>query len=185
MRREYPILFARTSTLVATPLITYFALSYVAQAVQEPAVKMFPLGLSIFGITAALSSMSFSMARAGDNEAIAKYAGEKFLHSAILLIQCLLVLYIRDTVVEIELFKNWSYLLTTIKGATTAIVGLLAAVAAVAWFHGYEELNQVLWEKWRRRREHINTAPKDQGAVLPPKAEPDVLNKASSDRVDL
>ena len=178
MRREYPILFARTSTLVATPLITYFALSYVAQAVQEPAVKMFPLGLSIFGITAALSSMSFSMARDGDNEAIAKYVGEKFLHSAILLIQCLLVLYIRDMVVEIELFRDWSYLVTTIKGATTAIVGLLAAVA---WFYGYEELNQVLWEKWRRRIEYINTGPKDQGTVLPPKAEPDVLNKTSSD----
>jgi len=139
---------------------------------------MFPLGLSIFGITAALSSMSFSMARAGDNEAIAKYAGEKFLHSAILLIQCLLVLYIRDTVVEIELFRDWSYLFITIKGATTAIVGLLAAVA---WFYGYEELNQVLWEKWRRRIEYINTGPKDQGTVLPPKAEPDVLNKTSSD----
>lgn len=180
MRREYPILFARASTLVATPLITYFALSYVTQAVQEPAVKMFPLGLSIFGITAALSSMSFSMARAGDNEAIAKYAGEKFLHSAILLIQCLLVLYIRDTVIEIELIRDWSYLVTTIEGATTAIVGLLAAMAAVAWFHGYEELNQVLWENWQRRIQIINTTPKEKGADLPAKSESDVLNKASS-----
>ena len=77
---------------------------------------------------------------------------------ASLLIQCLLVLYIRDTVVEIELFRDWSYLVTTIKRATTAIVGLLAAVA---WFYGYEELNQVLWEKWRRRIEYINTGPKD------------------------
>ncbi len=180
MKPEYPILYARASKFLAVPLITYFSTIYVIDAIQEPSVKVFPLGLSIFGITAALSSMSFSMARACDNADVAKYAGEKFLHSAILLIQCLLVLHIRDTFIETELVKNLSYAVITVRAIAAGIVILVVTAAFWTWFHGYTELNQILWENWRQRIENINTVAQDKGAVIPSEVKTDVLNKASS-----
>lgn len=130
-------------------------------------------------MTAALSGVSFSMARTCDDPYAAKYAGEKFLHSAILVIQGLLVLYIRDTAMEIEWVKNWPSLVSIIKVVTTFLLGTVTAAAAWAWYFGYSELNQFLWENWRRRIDNINSA-KAKGSVTSPKDEAEVPAKLSS-----
>lgn len=109
-------LFALASGWIATPLICICTIIYIQHAISQPATNAFPMGLSAFGVTAALSGISFSMARACENPATAKYAGEKFLHSSILLSQTLLVLYIRDTVVESDWIKTWPNLVLTVSG---------------------------------------------------------------------
>lgn len=172
--------------MVATPLIAFCTIIYAQDAVNQPASRMFPIGLAIFGMTAALSGVSFSMARAYDNVAsvdTAKYAGEKFLHSAILLVQGLLLLYIRDTAVENEWVKIGPHLVSAIKVVTNSLASLVTAGASWAWFHGYAELNKILWENWRRRIENINTVPKDTGPTVLPKADTDVTKGSSHESV--
>ena len=109
-------LFALASGWIGTQLICICTIIYIQHAVSQPATNAFPMGLSAFGVTAALSGISFSMARACENPATAKYAGEKFLHSSILLSQTLLALYIRDTVVESDWIKTWPNLVLTVSG---------------------------------------------------------------------
>ena len=90
MGSDFLKLFALASGWIATPLICICTIIYIQHAISQPATNAFPMGLSAFGVTAALSGISFSMARACENPATAKYAGEKFLHSSILLSQTLL-----------------------------------------------------------------------------------------------
>jgi hypothetical protein len=115
-RREFPKLYALASGWVATPLLYICTLVYLQNAIFQPAASTFPIGLSAFGVTAALSGICFSMARACENPGTAKYAGEKFLHSAILLIQGLFLIYLRDAVGESNLLKPWPYLIRSRQG---------------------------------------------------------------------
>ena len=174
-------LVALASVWIATPLICICTIFYIQHAISQPATNTFPMGLSAFGVTAALSGISFSMARACENPATAKYAGEKFLHSSILLIQTLLVLYIRDTVVESDWLKTWPNLVLTVKIFSDVILGLVSAAAAWAWVFGYSELNDALWKNWEQRIRDINAGLKDKGTgVVPLKADKDVPIKNSS-----
>ena len=100
------------------------------------------------------------MARVCEDPTTAKYAGEKFLHSAILLIQGLLVLYLRDTVVEQEWVKTWPNLILVVKLIATGLLGIVTAAASWAWFFGYSELNVFLWDNWKRRIDAINASSK-------------------------
>ena len=116
MGSDFLKLFALASGWIATLLICICTIIYIQHAISQPATNAFPMGLSAFGVTVALSGISCSMARACENPATAKYAGEKFLHSSILLGQTLLALYIRDTVVESDWIKTWPNLVLTVSG---------------------------------------------------------------------
>jgi len=167
---EFPKLYAVASVWIATPLLGICTIVYIQNALFQPAANTFPIGLSAFGVTAVLSGICFSMARTCENPATAKYAGEKFLHSAILLIQSLLVLYIRDTVGEIEWLKPWPNLVLTVRTFAVGLLSLVTAVAAWAWYHGFSELNEFLWKNWEQRIREINAAAaslKDKGSAVP------------------
>lgn len=168
MKPEFPKLFALASVWIATPLLGVCTLVYVQQAINQPATNSFPIGLSAFGVTAALSGISFSMARADENQITAKYAGEKFLHSSILLIQSLLVLYVRDAATETDWIKTWPSLAVSIKVLTSGTLVLVSTAASWAWYYGYSELNTALWKNWEHRIHAINAGPREDetGDVL-------------------
>lgn len=158
----------RASVWLATPLLFIFAVASVQHAIDQPASSSLNTGLSTFGMTAALAGISFSMARASADPTTAYYAGyagEKFLHSAILLIQSLAILYIRDTVVEIDWIKTWPWpnLVITVKLVAHGILFLVTAAALWTWHHGYSELNGILWKNWEQRIRKINEGLKDKG----------------------
>lgn len=164
IKPEFPKLFAVASEVIATPLLFIFALVSVQHAIDQPASSSLATGLSTFGVTAALSGVSFSMARTSTDSStayFAGYAGEKFLHSAILLIQCLVVLYIRDTIVEIDWVKGWPSLITTAKAVAHVLLFMLTAAGLWTWHHGYSKLNEILWRNWEQRIHNINSSPKD------------------------
>ena len=151
MKPEFPKLYAVASMWIATPLLGICTVIYVHQSIFQPAASTFPIGLSAFGVTAALSGISFSMARACENPATAKYAGEKFLHSAILLIQGLFLIYLRDAVGEIDLLKPWPYLVFALKAVAVGLLSLITAVASWTWYFGFEELNKFFMEELGRK----------------------------------
>ena len=165
-RREFPKLYALASVWVATPLLGICTMVYIQNAMFQPAASTFQTGLSAFGVTAVLSGISFSMARACENPATAKYAGEKFLHSSILLIQGLFVIYLRDAVSESDVLKPHPYLVFTLRAFAVGLLSLLTAVAAWTWYHGFSELNEFLWKNWEENIRAIN-AQKEKDASVP------------------
>jgi hypothetical protein len=166
VRPEFPKLFALASVWIATPLLGICTIVYIQNSLSQPVTKTFPIGLSVFGVTAALSGISFSMARISENPATPKYAGEKFLHSAILLIQGLFVIYLRDSVDEIDLLKPWPSLVVGIRLFAAGLLTLVTLVAAATWYYGFSELNKFLWRIWEENIHAIN-AQKDKDTVLP------------------
>lgn len=177
-RREFPKLYALASIWVATPLLYICTFVYIQNAIFQPAARAFPIGLSAFGVTAALSGISFSMARVSENPSTAKYAGEKFLHSAILLIQGLFLIYIRDSVGESELLKPWPNLVLVVKASTVGLLTLLTAAAAWTWFHGFEELNKFLWKNWEENIQAMNARQQDKAPIVVPlEADKDIPNQ--------
>jgi len=96
MKREFPALYAAVSIWIATPLLGFWTVFYAQRAVTQTANEVYPTGMAAFGVTAALSAICFSMVPVCDNPPTPQYAGEKFLHSSLLLVQTLLVLYVRD-----------------------------------------------------------------------------------------
>jgi hypothetical protein len=167
---EYPKIFAIVSMWIATPLLGLCTIVYVQNALTQPVTDTFPIGLSAFGVTAALSGISFSMVKAYENPATARYAGEKFLHSSILLIQSLIILYLRDTAIDSEWIKTWPHLLLPIKMFASGILSLVTIVAAATWYYGYSELNVFLWKRWEQNIEASNAGMKDKETVVPLKA---------------
>lgn len=86
------------------------------------------------------------------------YAGEKFLHSSILLVQTLLIVSVRDAILQLQFVRDHSFLAGQARGLSAVILSFVAIAAVWTWHHGFSELNAALWENWERRiREHNET----------------------------
>src|SRR5450631_973447 len=101
MKKEYPVFWARVITAIGTPIIFVTLIIYVQRAITQPSATVYPLVVTAFGMTAALSGICFRMASSLLEDSTPRYAGEKFLHSAILLIQSLFLIYAKDAVISL------------------------------------------------------------------------------------
>ena len=159
MRREFPSLYARISNWVATPLIIVTAIVYLGRALEKPASDFFPIGLAAFGLTAGLAGLCFTMTpsiRAGRMLATLRYSGEKFFHAALLFIQVLILVFVRDSLREMSWIGSSSLLSTVVVGLLQGFTGLVRAAAAWSWYWAFDQLNTELWLNWRHRIDEIN-----------------------------
>jgi hypothetical protein len=166
MKREFPAIYKMVSVSIATPLLGFATLVYLQHGIREPASSAFPVGITAVGLSLGLAAACFTMSPMGVNTD-GQYAGEKFLHSSLLLIQSLFLLYVRDALTELDLIKTNGFIVEAIKIVATAILALITAAAAWSWFFGFSQLNQVLWDNWKRRIEEVNkviAATRDRGA---------------------
>jgi len=129
-KREYPTLFALASKWITTPLLFICTLVYIQGSFTQPAAKVLPIGLSALGMTAGLSGICFSMVKAYGNHATPKYAGEKFLHSSVLLIQSLVLLYLRDTIIKSDWTKSWPSLVLPVNIFVGTVLPLVTFASA-------------------------------------------------------
>ena len=83
-----------------------------------------------------------------------QYAGEKFLHASLLLIQTLFLIYARDALTD--LIKTNAFIVNAIKIVAAGILTLIAGTGGVCWSWGFSTLNEVLWDNWKRRIEEMN-----------------------------
>ena len=100
---EYPILFSKASTAIAIPVILITTSFYITHAITLQAVEVFPMAITAFGITAALSGVCFTMAPVKNEDLSVRYAGEKFLHSSLLLIQSVIVVYAKESMLSLTI----------------------------------------------------------------------------------
>lgn len=159
MKREFPTLWAKASTLVATPLIIVVALLYIGKMVSKPASEIYGLSLSAVGIAAALSAICLSATLpvgTATTPPVLRYAGEKFLHSCLLLIQVLFVAFARDSILMWEWIARYDRLKLAVESLANLAGLFVAASAAWCWYWGFSDLNKELWANWRHRIEEIN-----------------------------
>lgn len=118
MRREFPVLWAKISITLATPLIIGVAILYMGKFVMRPASELYGFGLSALGITAGLAAIclqAVSPVLSDHTLSVLRYSGEKFLHSCLLMTQVLIIAFARDTIL------TW---MTGYEGLKLAVAGL-------------------------------------------------------------
>jgi len=81
------VLYAAASRFVAVPLIGAVACYYVVYAIGPPATEVYALGMTVFGVTAALAAICFSVSESVPGSGSFRYGAEQFLHSSVLLIE--------------------------------------------------------------------------------------------------
>ncbi|MGA9109957.1 MAG: hypothetical protein ACLQBD_02445 [Syntrophobacteraceae bacterium] len=156
MKKEFPVLSAKVSVWIAMPLVYSWACFYVQRAIELPASEVYAVGMAAFGVTAALSAVCFAMAVAPTAVPISTFAGEKFLHSSILIVQTLLIISVRDAVLKITFLSDHGVLLTQARGLFAVIVMFVAFTAVFTWHNGFSDLNAALWKNWEQRVNKLN-----------------------------
>jgi hypothetical protein len=167
MRREFPTLWAKASTALATPLIIVVALLYIGKFVGRPASELYGFGLSAVGITAGLAAIclqAVSPVGTATTLPILRYSGEKLLHSCLLMIQLLIIAFARDTVLTWEWMTRYEGLKRAIEALANIAGVFVAGTAAWCWYWAFAALNKELWANWRQRIEDINGARTSQPA---------------------
>jgi hypothetical protein len=112
--------------------------------------------MAAFGLTAALSGICFTVPQGPKGSPEIHYAAEKFLHSAVLLVQALMLLYVKQVLET----SSWAHEhLATSRGLALVfgcLEGLVCSSAAWCWFWGFHAINSRLWKNWDRRIQEIN-----------------------------
>ena len=142
------------SKVIAVPLLFCVTLSYVLRLGNQTTTD-YSLCMAAFGVTAALSAICLTVPSVGDGFQGARYAGEKFLHSSLLLIQTLMIAYVKQSLIA----SGWWNSHRTLSSVTVMILGIVLALvsvgAAMAWYFGFEAVNGELWSNWDRRLRRI------------------------------
>lgn len=158
MKKEFPVLWEKVSVWIAVPLVYFWAIVYAQRAIGYPASEVYAVGMAAFGVTAGLSAVCFAMAVAPAAVPASTYAGEKFLHSSILLVQTLLIVSVRDAILQLQFVRDHPFLAGQARGLSAVILSFVAIAAVWTWHHGFSELNAAVWKNWERRiREHNET----------------------------
>ena len=144
-------LFSRT---LGYFVIFVTALIYVQNLWQLPLKSIANESFSGLGIIVGLSALSFTMypclSQDKDKKALL-YAGEKFFHSSLLLVQAIMLKYASEAVKESTLLHSLTRL-TLIGSFSISLISVLCAVWATYLFlYGYNELNSLFWERYVQR----------------------------------
>ena len=98
IKPEYPWLYAIASKVIATPIIGFVTLFYILSSIYKPASEVYPIGITILGTTAAFAAICLAVPDSVEGSATFRWAGEKFLHSTMLLVQCLMLVFVKSTI---------------------------------------------------------------------------------------
>ncbi len=158
---------ANVSIFIATPIIIVVSVVYMHSFVYAPYSKSYEFALSAIGISAALSAICLSAMlpiEADKTLLVFRYAGEKFLHSCLLLIQALIIAFARDNILLWDWFVPFDGLRRAVELIANTAGLFVTATAAFCWYWAFEGLNRKLWANWRQRIEEMNHS------VFPPAA---------------
>jgi len=127
---------------------------YIQRIASAPLEKVTTIALSSIGIIGVLSAICYQAVPCYDNEhnrEEALYAAEKFLHSALLIIQTLFLKFAFDQILTIEFVKNTSWLKTVSSGIFIFLIVGIGSFALLFACYGFESLNRFLWNRYELR----------------------------------
>lgn len=95
----------KISEVLGYIIFSFSILSYVSALIRQTFEKVSTVGLSAFALVAAVSGLCFAMAQVLENEndkASTLYSGEKLLHSAVLILETIVLKYASDAVLSLS-----------------------------------------------------------------------------------
>jgi hypothetical protein len=159
------------SRAVVAPISLWVAITLWLSAAFRPFSEFAGVGVTAIGLMAGLAAICLSTANPvgfKTTPQILTYAGERLLHATILLLQALLFAYARDML--INLVKSQTWLVETVRGVTTLLLGSVIASAGFCSWGAIASLNNELWSNWRRRQ--VEEAPAAPAKEPPPPSPP-------------
>jgi hypothetical protein len=152
-RPEFPWLYAKASTAVATPLLGVVTVVYTQQAISQRPADSYPFGMAAFGVSIAFAGVCYTVPSSDGGLSTTRYAGEKFLHASLLLLQSLMLIFAKNAAIthSPQWVQPWVGTAKCLGVVAGVVASLVAAAAAWCWYWGFEELNSELWRNWERR----------------------------------
>lgn len=147
-------IFVFVSQSIGYMVIFVGAIIYMNQLITLPSDKLYTIGISIFGIAVALSGLCFSMTThlTEDKKEAPIYAGEKFFHSGLLVIQTVFLKYISDNIQASNIFKNMTWLQGIVTMVLLLTISFTFFYATSFFLYGFKSLNNFLWQRMKERR---------------------------------
>ena len=149
-----PKIFRILSAIIGYMITGIASLMYVNQIVNEPSDKVATLALSAFAVIAVLSGLCFALMPCLDrfeDRRVTLYAGEKFFHSSLLIIQTIFLKFAAGVLVSTEWLKNHAWLHFSVSMVSGILITAIAVLATYFFLFGFEALNDHLWERYEGR----------------------------------
>jgi len=127
---------------------------YIQRIVVEPLERVATIALSAIGTIGVLSATCYQAVPCFDNERDRKealYAAEKFLHSALLIIQTLFLKFALDQILTIEFVNNTIWLKNVLVGFFGLLLVGIGSFALLFASYGLDSLNKFLWKRYELR----------------------------------
>jgi hypothetical protein len=135
-------------------IVSSAALMYVSRLMRQPFGNVFTVGLSAFALLAAMCGLCFSFAPClseDKDRKTALYAGEKFLHSCILILQTIFLIYVKEGLLAIKWVGEHNWLRSSISVIMHIILIITSSLATWFCLFAVEAINDFLWERYEIR----------------------------------
>ena len=152
----YVKIYSSLSRVLGYAILSMSGLLYIRNIVYESGSKVTSMALTATATIAALSALCFSFVHCINDEDDKKntiYAGEKFLHSTLLIIQTLFLKYALDQALAFESVKTIVWLKITIQIVASILLTGIGGFAVTMAAHGFNSLNKTLWIHYEKNAE--------------------------------
>ena len=153
-----PNIAAKFSKTIGFIIFSITGLTYVNTSLTEPVDKVVNVGLSAFAAIAVLSGLCFALVSCLKNDkeqSSPLYAGEKFLHSGLLIIQTVFIKYFFDRISNFDFLKTWANANLIFKIVTNLAVLTTGMFATYFSIYAFQSLNDFLWDRYTDRRKKM------------------------------
>jgi hypothetical protein len=148
------------SKIFITLIVIAAGIPYVKQLLRQPLEDVTGIILTTFGAIAGLSALCYTAVPyyKQEQKETTLYAGEKFLHSCLMIIQTLFLKFAVDRLPELDILKNSKWL-KHIQGFADFILVLFGIVAIILAYAGFYDLNNILWKRYEitRKKRYRNS----------------------------
>jgi len=154
-------LTSKLSQAIGYIIIFFAGQTYVLGILSEPIERVTSIALSSLGAIVALAALCFAVVPClplENDKKAPMYAGEKFFHSTLLIIQTLFLKYGADTFLSYAWIKSLHWLVVALTILTSILIsGIgLFAVLNTAW--GFDSLNKFFWHRHDERMHNQNNS---------------------------
>lgn len=150
----YVKLISFISRIIGYSIIAISGLIYVQQMIYNSVSDVSSVALTAFATVAVLSALCFSFSpilSQEEDKNTALYAGEKFLHSTLLIVQTLFLKYVMKEIEGLVFAQSLNWLKTVLEILSNffqlGIGGFAVTMAAL----GFHYLNKILWIHYEER----------------------------------
>jgi len=142
------------SKIFLTIIIMAAGFPYVQQLLRKPLDEVTGIILTTFGAIAGLSAVCYTAVPfyKQEQKETTLYAGEKFLHSCLMIIQTLFLKFGVDRLPEWDFLKNSGWL-NHVQWFADFILVVFGIVAIILAYAGFFDLNSLLWKRYEITRE--------------------------------